>query len=113
MDLRTSVRVVSRGDWFFKWAASGRAVHPRFIWVDTKSYLLVWSSKETHDPTFSGSVRLESICQVTPREVVQSDGDGLPLVYHVLLIETTQRILQLATERREKADVWYEALNIL
>lgn len=111
MDLRTSVQILLAGDWFFKWNQQGTAVHPRWVWVDTKSYLLVWSQHETHDPTFSGSIRLESICQITPRELNQADEEGLPKTFYVLLIETTKRVLQLATELKDKADAWFEALN--
>lgn len=71
----------------------------------------MWSKRETHDSTFSGSIKLESISQITPRELIQVDDEGLPKTFYVLILEATKRVLQLATERKSKADVWFEALN--
>lgn len=111
MDLRTSTRVLLSGDWFYKWSRDGTQVRPRWVWLDTKSYLLAWAHSETHNPRFAGCIQLEHILRVIPRELIQADADGLPKSYYVLLIETTKRVLQLATEIRDKGDVWYEALN--
>lgn len=111
IDLRTSVETLRAGDWFYKWTSKGDSVHRRWFWVDTKSYLLVWSSYETYNPHFCGNVRLDDICQVTSRDLSSVDEDGFPKTYHVLLIETRKRVMQLATELKEKCDTWFEALN--
>lgn len=111
MDLRTSIETLRAGDWFYKWTAKGDSVHRRWVWVDTKSYLLVWSNHETHSTHFCGNVRLDHICQVTSRNLASVDEDGFPKTYYVLLIETTKRVLQLATELQDKCDAWFEALN--
>lgn len=111
MDLRTSIETLRAGDWFYKWTAKGNEVHRRWVWVDTKSYLLLWAKRETRDPHFCGDVRLEHICQVTSRELSSVDQDGFPKTYYVLLIETVKRVVQLATELRDKCDAWFEALN--
>ncbi|TPP47425.1 hypothetical protein CGC21_30335 [Leishmania donovani] len=111
MDLRTSVETLRAGDWFYKWTSKGDSVHRRWFWIDTKSYLLVWSNYETYNPHFCGSVRLDDICQVTSRDLSSVDEDGFPKTYYVLLIETRKRVLQLATELKDKCDTWFEALN--
>lgn len=111
MDLRTSIETLRAGDWFYKWSANGDAVHRRWVWVDTKSYLLVWSNRETRNPHFCGDIRLDQICQVTSRDLTSVDEDGFPKTYYVLLIETTKRVLQLATELKDKCDAWFEAMN--
>lgn len=111
MDLRTSIETLRAGDWFYKWNAKGDAVNRRWVWVDTKSYLLVWSSRETRNAHFCGDIRLDHICQVTSRDLMSVDEDGFPKTYYVLLIETTKRVLQLATELKDKCDAWFEALN--
>jgi hypothetical protein len=111
MDLRTSIETLRAGDWFYKWSAKGDVVRRRWVWVDTKSYLLVWSNRETRNAHFCGDVRLDHICQVTSRDLTSVDEDGFPKTYYVLLIETTKRVLQLATELKDKCDAWFEALN--
>lgn len=111
IDLRTSTKVLQAGDWFYKWNRQGSQVHPRWVWVDLQSYLFVWSHKETRNPSFSGSIKLETISQISPSELVQADEEGLPKTYYVLMIETAKRVLQLATERKDKMDIWFEALN--
>ncbi|KAG5475462.1 hypothetical protein LSCM1_03582 [Leishmania martiniquensis] len=111
MDLLTSVETLRAGDWFYKWTVKGDSVHPRWVWIDVKRYLLVWSNYETHNPRFCGNVRLDRICQVTLRDLSTLDERGLPKTYYVLLIETRKRVLQLATELKEKCDMWFEALN--
>ncbi|KPI89904.1 hypothetical protein ABL78_0976 [Leptomonas seymouri] len=111
MDLRTSIETLRAGDWFYKWSTKGDAVHRRWVWVDTKSYLLVWSSRETRNAHFCGDIRLDQISQITSRDLMSVDEDGFPKTYYVLLIETTKRVLQMATELKDKCDVWFEALN--
>ncbi|KAG5475995.1 hypothetical protein CUR178_03710 [Leishmania enriettii] len=111
MDLLTSVETLRAGDWFYKWASKGDSVHRRWVWIDAKSYLLVWSNYETHNPHFCGNVRLDQIRQVTSRDLSSVDKNGFPKTYYVLLIETRKRVLQLATELKEKCDTWFEALN--
>ncbi|GET89882.1 hypothetical protein, conserved [Leishmania tarentolae] len=111
IDLRTSVDILHAGDWFYKWTSKGDSVHRRWFWIDTKSYLLVWSNYETYSPHFCGNVRLDDICQVTSRDLSSVDEDGFPKTYYVLLIETRKRVLQLATELRDKCDAWFDALN--
>ncbi|RNF19166.1 uncharacterized protein Tco025E_04299 [Trypanosoma conorhini] len=111
IDIRTSVSILAAGDWFYKWSGSGATVSPRWVWLDTQSQLLLWAHKETHETAFAGTIKLEKILQVGSRELQQPGDDGVPRTYHVLLVETTKRVLQLATERRIKADTWYEALS--
>ncbi|CAJ1029307.1 Meiotic cell cortex C-terminal pleckstrin homology, putative [Leishmania shawi] len=111
MDLRTSVETLRGGDWFYKWTAKGDSVHRRWVWIDTKDYLLVWSNYETYSPHFCGNVRLDHICQVTSHDLSSMDENGLPKTYYVLLIKTRKRVLQLATELKYKCDAWFEALN--
>jgi hypothetical protein len=44
---------------------------------------------------------------------VERDELDRPRVFYVLLIETDDRLLKLATEVREKIDVWFEAIGNL
>ncbi|ORC87143.1 uncharacterized protein TM35_000231140 [Trypanosoma theileri] len=111
MDLRTSVSILASGDWFYKWNGKGTSVSPRWVWLGTRSHVLLWAHKETYEPAFAGTMKLEKIIQITSRELQQPNDDGVPQTYYVLLVETAKRVLQLATERRAKADAWYEALN--
>ncbi|KAH9588982.1 Pleckstrin homology domain [Trypanosoma melophagium] len=111
MNLRTSVSILASGDWFYKWNGKGTSVSPRWVWLGTQSHVLLWAHKETYETAFAGTMKLEKILQITSRELQQPDDHGIPRTYYVLLVETSKRVLQLATERREKADAWYEALN--
>ncbi|EKF26600.1 hypothetical protein MOQ_009699 [Trypanosoma cruzi marinkellei] len=111
IDICTSVSILAAGEWFYKWSGNGTSVSPRWVWVDSQSHLLLWAHKETHESTFAGAIKLEKIIQVVFRELQRRNDDGVPQTYYVLLVETSKRILQLATERRMKADTWYEALN--
>ncbi|KAG5501578.1 hypothetical protein JKF63_03408 [Porcisia hertigi] len=111
IDLRTSLETLRSGDWFYKWTAKGDVVHRRWVWVDTKSYLLLWSSYETLRPHFHHRLPLDHIYRVTPRDLSGVGEDGFPKRYYVLSIETAKRVLLLATELRDKFNAWFEALN--
>ncbi|KEG10398.1 hypothetical protein DQ04_03751010 [Trypanosoma grayi] len=111
IDIRTSVSILAAGDWFYKWNSKGTTVSPRWVWLDAQSHLLLWAHRETYENSFAGTIKLEKIVQVASRELQQLNDDGVPQTYYVILVETTRRVLQLATERRVKADVWCEALN--
>ncbi|RNF02487.1 hypothetical protein TraAM80_06384 [Trypanosoma rangeli] len=111
IDICTSVSILAAGDWFYKWGGNGAAVSPRWVWVDAQTHLLLWAHKETYESAFAGAIKLEKILHVDSRELQYPSDDGIPRTYHVLLVETTKRVLQLATERRIKADTWYEALT--
>jgi hypothetical protein len=113
IDIASSVTILSTGDWFYKWNRSGTEVQPRFVWLDTTKFVLTWSRQQTRSSAFSSYVRAENCSQVRSSQVVERDEMDRPRVFYVLLIQADDRLLQLATEVREKIDVWYEAIGNL
>ena len=113
VDIASSVTILSSGDWFYKWNRLGNEVQPRFLWLDTSKYVLSWSRQQSRTSSFASYIKAEQISQVTTSQVVEHDELDRPRVFYVLLIYTDDRMLQLATEVREKLDVWYEAIGNL
>lgn len=142
-DLRTSTRILTRGDFFYHLRydydrhrksfipIQRQLTHsqtcvavPQFIWLDTRSYLLLWSSTPNHTSTlFHSSIRLEDINHITAHSFFQpttarSDGAFLDAhgkesgkLYYVISIQSSKVVLEIATELQLKADTWYDALH--
>jgi hypothetical protein len=110
LDVSTSVALLRRGDWFFKWSKGGSEVKRQFVWLDTTSYMIQWGSSQKSASVLSNFVKIEEIMHVTTSEIVEHH-DTKSRVFHVLFIHTPARTLRLGTEIRQKLDVWYEALN--
>lgn len=114
IDTKSSLTILREGDWWYKWDHTGSKVHLRWVWLDPTRCALSWTEKKTVDaPMFCPRIMLEDIQSVQTTQIVEHDSHGNPRVFYVLLITCTGRLLQLASERREKLDVWYESLNNL
>jgi hypothetical protein len=111
LDVNTSFTILKDGDWFYKWNAEGTSVHPRWVFLDVTRFFFAWGKRETSDATFCGKVKVESLRQVNTSQVVEYDDFDTPRVFYVITIATTERELRLATEMREKVNIWYDALK--
>ena len=58
-------------------------------------------------------IPLVDVAQVVMEHVEEQDAQGLTRVIYVLVMKCRTRELRLGTEKREKADAWYEALQNL
>lgn len=112
IDIRSCFTILREGDWWFKWDSAGHKVHLRWVWLDTTRRCFSWAHKQTvENPMFGPRIPIEDMTGVTTSEIQETDPHGNPRRFYVLLIECTTRMLQLGTERRDKLNVWYEAVN--
>lgn len=112
IDLQSSLTILSEGEWFYKWDHTGEKVKLRWVWLDHSRRSLSWSEKELHEtPMFGPRIPMEDLQRVTTTQITETDPHGNPRIFYVLLIDCASRLLQLGTERRDKLDLWYEALT--
>ena len=111
IDIDSSVTVLRSGDWFWKWNDKGNIVQPRYIWLDTEKNVISWGKERGAASLLSGYIRIEQIVEVTTTQMTENGPDDVPRVYYVLLIQTINRLLQMATEKKEKLNQWYDALT--
>jgi hypothetical protein len=114
IDLQSSLTILSEGEWFYKWDHTGEKVKLRWVWMDHSRRALSWSDKQLREtPMFGPRIPMEEIQRVMTTQITETDPHGNPRIFYVLLIECASRLLQLGTERRDKLDLWYEALTNL
>jgi hypothetical protein len=114
IDLQSSLTILSEGEWFYKWDHTGEKVKLRWVWMDHSRRALSWSDKQLREtPMFGPRIPMEEIQRVMTTQITETDPHGNPRIFYVLLIECASRFFQLGTERRDKLDLWYEALTNL
>jgi hypothetical protein len=111
IDIESSVTILRSGDWFLKWSSKGKHVEPRFIWLDTEKNIIQWGKERGAASFFSGYIRIEEIHDATTDQMFETGTDDIPRVYYILILHTKHRKLQLATEKKEKMNLWYDAIN--
>ncbi|KAG8345106.1 putative Meiotic cell cortex C terminal pleckstrin like [Trypanosoma vivax] len=107
------------GEWFYKSSRRDSFASPRWVWVDVQSQLLLWAHWETYDIGFARSIRLEKVFRITLQTLqntrlgFRDDSFNASDLCYVILIETKNRALCLATETQAKAETWYVAFQKL
>lgn len=113
MDIESSFAIVREGDWFYKWDQQGLRIKIRWVWFDVFRQSFSWSSKEAYDSMWLTKIPLTDVAQVVMEQVEEQDPQGVTRVIYVLVLKCRTRELRLGTEKRDKADAWYEALQNL
>jgi hypothetical protein len=108
-DLQASLEALSHGDWFLKWTRA-EAVHRRFVWLDLSRGVLSWAAMPSASFFLQSHVRLEDITEIQTQCIVD-DSDGR--TYYKMVLVTTERLLAIGTEMREKFDVWVDTIQRL
>ena len=108
-NLADCVQVLSRGDWFLKWTRKGQ-VHKRYFWLDVQRGCLVWGKHPDSSILLTSSLRLADISSIQAQCVVEDETNR---TYYKMHIVTQERFLHIATEKRDKFDVWYDSIQRL
>eukprot|EP00758_Cryptobia_borreli_P016200 Tbor_TRINITY_DN6086_c0_g1::TRINITY_DN6086_c0_g1_i1::g.10254::m.10254 len=110
MDPRSAISILRNGDWFFKWNENWTQAEARYIWLDINRYILQWGRERLQSSLFGGSIALELLTHVTTDQIQEFDGD-VSRIFFILRLHSVDRNVYLATEKREKLDCWFEAVN--
>ena len=108
-DLQQSLQVLSTGDWWLKWTRS-QQVHRRYVWLDLSRGVISWANAPNTSFFLQSHVKLEDISEILTQCVVD-DSDGR--TYYKMVIVTTERVLAIGTELRDKFDVWVDTVQRL
>ncbi|CAG9576414.1 Meiotic_cell_cortex_C-terminal_pleckstrin_homology_-_putative [Leishmania major strain Friedlin] len=107
--LSATLEKLQLGDWFYKWTRIKR-VHQRYVWLNLQRGTLMWSVSPKKSAVLSSEVKLSTVTSVTP-ECLQLEAPVR--FFYRMNINTPHRCISLATEIREKFDVWYHVLQQL
>jgi hypothetical protein len=102
--------MMHRGEWFLKWNTNGSDVKPQYVWLNTTSYMLQWGKAPDSRSLLSSFIKLEEVFNVTTTQITEHH-ESAARVFHVIILHTPTRVLRLGTERRDKLDLWYDALT--
>ena len=108
-NLAECVQVLSRGDWFLKWTRKGQ-VHKRYFWLDASRGCLVWGKHPDSSILLTSSLRLAEVVSMQAQCVVEDETNR---TYYKMHIVTQDRFLHVATEKRDKFDVWFDSIQRL
>ncbi|CAJ1028038.1 putative Meiotic cell cortex C-terminal pleckstriny [Leishmania shawi] len=104
--LSSTLEKLKVGDWFYKWTRVNH-VQRRYVWLNLQRGTLMWSSSAKKSAVFNSEVKLSTVMSVTP-ECLQVE---MPVrFFYRMSINTQDRCISLATEIRNKFDVWYHVL---
>ncbi|KAG5476671.1 hypothetical protein CUR178_03844 [Leishmania enriettii] len=104
--LGETLEKLQAGDWFYKWTRVNH-VHQRYVWLNMQRGTLMWSPSPRKSIALNSEVKLSTVRSITP-ECLQLDG--AIRVFYRMNISTHDRYIRLATEIREKFDLWYRVL---
>jgi hypothetical protein len=140
LDIDSAVVLLTTGDWFYKLRVqiqSASIVGPagwqveaserRYVYLDTTTFILKWGDKPGGDATvFSHYVPIDHITSVNI--FAQSEASAHtpePRIIYYIVMQVVEggfhargravqrRLCVIATELRDKADMWYDALNTI
>lgn len=105
--LLEALSVLEEGDWFYKWSRANRP-SKRFVRVDLRLGIIQWFFGPEDLHVLSHSIRLCEIMSITSDSVLHG-SDGRTFLR--MCISTPARNLYLATQIREKYNMWFETLQ--
>ncbi|EAN87595.1 hypothetical protein C3747_447g16 [Trypanosoma cruzi] len=95
------------GDWFYKWTRHGR-VHERYVWLDIQRHSLLWGPSPRSSFVLLSHLRLDAVMDLRPD--CMFDEATQRTFYRFFLVREEQTVI-LATELRDKFDLWFDALR--
>jgi len=140
LDIDSAVVLLTTGDWFYKLRVhvqSASIVGPagwqieaserRYVYLDTTTFILKWGDKPGGDATaFSHYVPIDHITSVNifTQSEASTQGPEPRIIYYIVMqvVEggfhargraVIKRLCVIATELRDKADMWFDALNTI
>ncbi|CUE70810.1 Hypothetical protein, putative [Bodo saltans] len=108
-DPQQSIAVLSQGDWFLKWTRIESA-HRRYVWLDLNRGVISWAKSRDSSFFLQKSVKLEDIMDLQPLCTVDEESGRS---FYQVMIVSTERVLKIGTELRDKFDVWFDTLQRL
>lgn len=107
--LNDTLEILQTGEWFYKWTRTG-TVHRRFFWLNLQRGTLAWAASPKQSLIWNTEIKIAQITSVSP-DSIRDARTGRN--FYRMLVTTATKVLCIATERREKFDCWFRALQQL